>query len=368
MKQLSILATLVMFAQIAFSQNVGIGEENPTVKLTVKGTGSFPSLLVKNSVEDSLFFASYLNLYLGGYHEMANGVVNITNKNYLPNDPPTLSLIAAGERSSGSVNGSLATLRFTNANTSKYFDLMTYTGTEGNAECFRLDYRDPNDGSGQTNILMFMRPNGQTGFGSYDPRARMQINHRSSILNPTLSLVDSGVNTLPSIQLRNVSGTDYFQVRGNTENGNPQNSFLNFATQNGIRMTLRGDGNLGLGVSNPAQKLDISGSMRLTGEVNRTSTGAANLTPICYGTVNAAGDIHSGSGNFSVTHTLTGLYSITITGESFVFSQYTTVVTVIGSSPVIATTSSGGGALHIYVHSTAGDDVDGQFNFVVYQQ
>lgn len=365
MKQFSLLVIFLLIVRAALPQNVGIGEPNPTVKLTVKASSFQPSFLIKNGDDDSLFFTDYRNMFLGGYHPGATGVVNITNKNYLPLDPVTLNLVAAGERSATDVNGSLASMRFSNSNTNKYFELGTYSGADIDKQFFRLMFGDPDDVSAQFRYLMFMKATGQTGFGTYEPRGRMQINHRASMATPTLNLVDS--STGPVFQLGSTGATDFWQIRGNIVQSVPSATYLEFGTQTAPRMYLRGDGHLGLGTF-PAEKLDMVGNARINGEINRPTTGSANLVPIAYGTIGATGGINSGSGNFSVDHLATGLYIITITGENYLYSQYTTTASGIGAAaPLVVNTGSGAGSLQVRVYNLAGVATDGIFTFVVYK-
>jgi hypothetical protein len=292
-------------------------------------------------------------------------VVNITNKNYLPLDPITLNLVAAGERSGGNSNGSMASMRFSNANTNKYFEFSSYAGAELDNHYLRLSHRDPDDVN-QFRYLMHMKATGQTGFGTYEPLGRMQINHRASMATPTLNLVDS--STGPVVRLGATGATDFWQIRGNIVQSAPGATYLEFSTQTAPRMFLRGDGYLGLGVF-PGERLDMIGNARINGEVHRPSTGEANLVPICYGNISPAGTINNGSGNFSVSHTSTGRYEITITDETFVISLYTTVVTpVSGSAPIIGTVTSSSGILRVLMFNLAGTGVDNAFNFVVYKQ
>jgi hypothetical protein len=77
-------------------------------------------------------------------------------------------------------------------------------------------------------------------------------------------------------------------------------------------------GNVGIGTATPVAKLDVSGDIRTSGKVMRPSTGAANLVPIAYGRVNFTGFVESGSGNFTVTHDYTGMYTIDIEGVAAV--------------------------------------------------
>ena len=368
MKQL-LLLTIFMFilSAVTRSQNVGIGEPNPLVKLTVKSTGLQPSFLAKNGNDDSLIFSNYKSIFLGGYHTTATGVVNISNKHYLPFDSPQLELVAGGERSPGLSNGSMSMLKFSNANSNKYFYLNGYVGADASVRHFSLAYTDPDDAA-IVSHLIYTKANGQTGIGTYQPLGKFQVNHRASSSYPTLSLYDSSSSTLPIIQLKTAAGSDYFQIRGVLSNLNPAISFLDFATQTGTKMTLTGDGKLGIGEDSPAERLDVAGNAKVSGEINRPSTGTANLVPIAYGNI-SSGVINSGSGNFSVAQVSTGVYTISITGESFLYSQYASIVTPVNAGvPIIAATGSGAGLLQIRLYNTAGANVDGIFSFVVYKQ
>ena len=120
----------------------------------------------------------------------------------------------------------------------------------------------------------------------------------------------------------------------------------------------------------PKLTVQSGGNIDIAGEMNHSSTtGTANLLPVCYGAVSAAGVVTSGSGNFSVTTVSPGLYTISITGESFIFSGYTAIVTPIGiTTPRMAGTSSGSGNLLVKIFDISGTATDTPFTFVVYQQ
>ncbi len=102
-------------------------------------------------------------------------------------------------------------------------------------------------------------------------------------------------------------------------------------------------------------------------EVNRTSTGAANLVPIAYGTISPSGAVLGGTGNFTVAKVGTGSYAITIAGENYYYSDYTTSATAVGSGAIILSVSSAGGSLTVYTHDTAGTNTDTNFYFVTYK-
>lgn len=107
------------------------------------------------------------------------------------------------------------------------------------------------------------------------------------------------------------------------------------------RLILKQNGNIGIGIS-PAEKLDVAGTIKLTGEVNSPSSGSANLLPLAYGKIRFDGTVLGGTGNFSVNKTGTGLYEITLTGESNVYTNqgsYMVQVTVESSATKLAAAS-----------------------------
>jgi hypothetical protein len=116
--------------------------------------------------------------------------------------------------------------------------------------------------------------------------------------------------------------------------------------------------------------LRVNGDLKIKGEVHTPlRTGFSNMVPICYGNVSSTGFIQAGSGNFTVTHTSTGFYQITINSESYHFQQYITVVTPIGTiAPRIACTGSGGGQLQVSIYDITGANTDSNFHFVVFRQ
>ena len=92
-----------------------------------------------------------------------------------------------------------------------------------------------------------------------------------------------------------------------------------------------------------------------------------NAVPIAYATVAENGAVYSGTPNVSVAWNYLGAYEVTIENENYNFRSYTTVVTVSGSAPVIATTNSNDNKLVIFLSDLTGAKVRRCFQFVVYK-
>ncbi len=92
-----------------------------------------------------------------------------------------------------------------------------------------------------------------------------------------------------------------------------------------------------------------------------------NAGPIAYATVAENGTVYSGTPNVSVAWNASGAYEVTIANENYNFRSYTTVVTVSGSAPVVATTNSNSNKLVIFLSDLTGAKVQRSFQFVVYK-
>ena len=205
------------------------------------------------------------------------------------------------------------------------------------------------------------------GIGTNTPFGKLQINHRGSVINPTLNLVDSSSSTGPIILFRNLGGAKTWEIRAYLNHLVANSDYLDFVNNGDIIATLVSSGNVGIGSILPTEKLDVTGNIKLSGELNRTSTGTSNMVPIAYGNISSTGAINSGSGNFSVSKS-TGLYSIAITGEFFFISSYTSIVTPIGNNAAFVASSSGSGNLLVFTYNMSGVLTDNSFCFVVYKQ
>lgn len=139
------------------------------------------------------------------------------------------------------------------------------------------------------------------------------------------------------------------------------------------RMRINHNGNIGINTTNPSSKLDVDGTVQISGnnsnELNRTQTGAANLLPIAYGSVNANGSINNaGTGNFTVAWVggSNDEYQITITSESYSSSGYMTFVTPIDDNWK-PTAKSSSGKLIVKMFNPGNFSQQSAFQFIVYK-
>jgi hypothetical protein len=131
-------------------------------------------------------------------------------------------------------------------------------------------------------------------------------------------------------------------------------------------------GNLGVGgTTTMVGAVQASSSVNVNGSITHpyTSGGAQQrCTPIAYGTVTSAGVFSTGSSNFTVSWDATNSwYLITITGESYFLTSYTTVVTPAGSNILIPMTNSVGGQLIVELYNLSGTRIQGNFAFAVFK-
>ncbi len=122
----------------------------------------------------------------------------------------------------------------------------------------------------------------------------------------------------------------------------------------------------------------ISGSKTFTTSVNTPSittptTGNANMVAVAYGNVlsNAINSFASSSGNYTLSHTSTGIYTIIFTSNNLSgvsISTLPVIISVLGTTPGFVTWSSPGtGVPTIYTFNSSGVAADRGVSFAVYK-
>ncbi len=203
--------------------------------------------------------------------------------------------------------------------------------------------------------------NGQVGINNTSPQALLHI-IRGAKTNgsylPASALIVEG-DQGGWIQLSNSNNIEGGIIPGNQQTA--IRSAIIFGTDSSL--LFRTGGNVSHLV------VDKAGNAIVSGEVRRPVTGSANLVPLAYGSINAAGDILSGTGNFTIDNPLHGQYNLAITGEDAIdVDVHIIQVTIKGTTPCFSTVSnSGGNAIHIKTYNQFGVLTDNAFNFVVYK-
>lgn len=134
------------------------------------------------------------------------------------------------------------------------------------------------------------------------------------------------------------------------------------------RVTFQQDGKVGIGTTNPAERLHVAGNLKVNGTI---TNGPGNVkTPIAYGIINSDGSLGSASSNVSGSfwNNTLNRYEITISGESLDWTSYIFNVTYINlNAPRFITASVENERLIVEIWSPSSTKVAGRFHFVVYK-
>lgn len=142
---------------------------------------------------------------------------------------------------------------------------------------------------------------------------------------------------------------------------------LTFATAIGAGAAVSTSNTVVLGRA--ADTVRIPGAINAAGLVKReyTASTPSAAIPVAYGSISAAGTILSGTGNFTVAHTVTGEYDITITGETYSNAEFTVTIMPVTNSPRISGVADPGTAVRVNMWNLAGTFVDNAFQFTIWK-
>lgn len=221
---------------------------------------------------------------------------------------------------------------------------------------------------------MHIANNGNIGIGTVSPTASLEIAGQIKI--------NGGGAGAGKVLVSNTTGLASWQHpnqiftagTGITFSGNNTINTVWTATNLGVDIYNNNTANVGIGTSTPSSKLDVNGTITITGnnnELNRPQTGAANLVPIAYGSVNAAGTPSvANTGNFTVNlvdGTLDDYYEISFNdGSYYTSTEYITVVTP-GEDNLKVSAKGVNGLLKIKFTNVSNNGLQSAFQFIVYK-
>jgi hypothetical protein len=129
------------------------------------------------------------------------------------------------------------------------------------------------------NALMMLK-NGKTGFNTDAPEAEIDVKFNSSTSEPHLRLNEDG-DDFARISFSNSNSTNFWSIAGynNSTNSAEKLNFYNSTT--GDVMSLTGNGNIGMGTTTPAEKLEVCGNAQVNGNVIAMGNITANQSVTC---------------------------------------------------------------------------------------
>ncbi|HEY1054086.1 MAG TPA: hypothetical protein VGE24_03100 [Emticicia sp.] len=162
---------------------------------------------------------------------------------------------------------------------------------------------------------------------------------------------------------------------GNLHIGTSSGNNADFVGLNGAMFVTNG-GRIGIGTSNPQERLDVQGNLKLlgsiamAGEITKTNVAEGSFLPLCYGRVGFSGDHQSGSSNFTCENPSTGRYKIY--NPSIVYTS--TIIVTLNSSnaQIVASAGCGTGECTVYLKDAFSnenrfDPINQAFYFVIYR-
>ena len=206
------------------------------------------------------------------------------------------------------------------------------------------------------------------GFYTFAGLSESGLLERMSILNDG----KVGIGLISPNNILDINGRARIRHNGNTAGVWFSNSTNGLSDADGSFFGLKTDSEAGVWIGNAWRFwVNNTGSVTITGEVNRTQTSTANLVPIAYGNISELGTKNSASttDNVSVQRLGNGFYEITITGETYDMMNYTTIAT-LNHENIFGFISSGSnaGKLVVSTANSSGVASDRYFTFVVYKK
>lgn len=156
-------------------------------------------------------------------------------------------------------------------------------------------------GSNVNPSILFLNPQGNVGIGTLTPLQKIDINGRMNITDGVIQRGGAAITATSDLGL-------YSRVPGNyirlVTNAAPIRFFSDDNIGTNANMTIEANGNVGIGNTNPLNKLDVNGSMNISGALKvGGSSGTAGQVLVSNGAAPATWQNSALSNNtrFSVT-------------------------------------------------------------------
>lgn len=292
-----LLFLLILIPSFIFSQNkVGINTTSPDYQLDVKSTtiGEESDLQLINS--DG---TKFLRIYSG--NSSNNRTMLLFNRSdtfRIANSDPDSSLFK--NRLTINPNGNVG---INNSNPGYEIDAMGLNNndaaelnvrTPDNATFLRLNsgrVSDPapkilwkqgtnlilgDDNFGFTEKFRF-QSNGRMGINEFSPQGKLHIKENSTSLYPQLRLTEIGSDYSRIKMESSVHPNSFWDIAGkaDTDAGAAKlNFYFTNSTTSGDRMTITGEGDVGIGTSSPSSKLDVNGKIEIGDDAGSASAGS----------------------------------------------------------------------------------------------
>jgi hypothetical protein len=117
--------------------------------------------------------------------------------------------------------------------------------------------------------IMALIVNGQNvGIGTSTPSGKLDIRSSASAASPSLLITDSTYKAFGVLRIQNVDYPGkYMQFSGYKGVEASAETYLELRSDSVVVTTFKGNGYMGVGNSNPQQRLDIDGNINLTGSI-----------------------------------------------------------------------------------------------------
>jgi hypothetical protein len=351
MKKTIGLVWFLCFCSYLFAQNVGIGTNTPAYKLDVNGRMRVRTGTIGNNSTSS---GIWLEDFRTGINRAFIGMEDSIRVGFYGTGADGIGWGFNFNAVNGNVGIPFGALGI--GTISPTFDIHINKGNPS-IGFYDSDGNDHFSGSIEGNgsdvfINAFRRPN-VIPVTEGPGHIIMQVNSSGPFTSSVAGNVGIGIAT-PDTKLHITNGTEVTEVEGGyLQLGFSDNANLAFdaneiqARSNlGVaKLFLQYDGG-GIQVGSGDGTLTVSS----TGEVQRNNlSGTANLLPLAYGRVSAAGTVVSSTGNFTAQKGTDGVYYLTLTDESNVYTNrnnYVIMVTpyhsfFLSNQPLMATVAIG---------------------------